>query len=282
MNISAEGLIRKTAHIYSLPTIYSELDREINNPLSNLEDLVAILLDDSGLAARLLRLTNSAMYNFPAKVDTISRAITIVGTNQLRDLALSTSVLSQFKGIDQSIIDMEEFWKHSIGVGIAARVLATYQAEPNVERFYLMGLLHDIGRLIMFTQIPAVMAGLIKQCNEQQQLLHLQEQELLGFDHSEVGRLLLQSWKLPAPICNAVGHHHHPLRCRAYPNEAAIIHVADILTTGIQLGSSSGTPFVPKLVEQAWDTIGLSAALIPDILGHIETQYHDTVDIFFS
>ena len=144
MNVSAEGIVRKSFDIYSLPTIYEKLDREINDPLSNLEDMANILLDDSGLSARILKLTNSAMYNFHSKDDTITRAITIIGTTQLRDLALATSVVSLFKGIDSSILDMEDFWKHSIAVGIAARVIATYRSEPNVERFYLMGLLHDV------------------------------------------------------------------------------------------------------------------------------------------
>lgn len=282
MNITADSLVRKAHDIGSLPTIYSELDRKINDPLSNLEDIANILLDDAGLSARLLRLSNSAMYNFPSKVDTITRAITIIGTKQLRDLALATSIIAQFKGIKQSIIDMEDFWKHSIGVGIAARVIATYQVESNVERFYLMGLLHDIGRIIMFTQIPAVMADLIVNCKEERQLLYEQEREALGFEHSKVGQLLLKNWKLPMPIVEAVGHHHHPFRSRTYSHEASVVHVADTLINAIQLGSSSGIAIVPKLDERAWDNIGLSSALIPDILAHTEIQYRDAIEIFLS
>lgn len=282
MSISPEGLVHNSIELYSLPTIYLALDREINTPLSNLQDIANILLDDANLSARLLRLTNSAMYNFPSKVDTISRAITIVGTDQLRDLALSTSVLTLFSGIDAALVNMEEFWRHSIGVGIAARVIATYQSEPNVERFYLMGLLHDIGRLIMFAQIPERMSGLIEQGKTQQQLLHRLEEEQLGFDHGAVAMQLLQNWKLPAPIREAVGYHHHPLRSRAHSREASIVHVADLLVHGLQLGSSSGIELVPTLSEPAWQNIGLSAALLPDILGHIEHQYHDVVEIFLS
>jgi putative nucleotidyltransferase with HDIG domain len=191
-------------------------------------------------------------------------------------------VVTQFRDIDHSFIDMEEFWRHSIGVGIAARVIASYQSEPNVERFYLMGLLHDIGRIIMVTQIPELMSGLIAQCRERHQMLYLSEQQQLGFDHGVVGMQLLQHWKLPAVMCNAVGYHHHAQHSRDYAREASIIHIADLLVNGLQLGTTNGIPLVPPLHEPAWDTIGLSTALLPDILGHIEHQYHDVVEIFLS
>jgi putative nucleotidyltransferase with HDIG domain len=280
MNITPEGLVRRVSDVYSLPTVYTELDRKINDPLSSLEDIAEILMGDAGLSARLLRLANSAMYSFPSKIDTITRAITIIGTNQLRDLALATSVITLFKDIDQTKIDMESFWRHSIAVGIASRVIATYQVEPNVERFYLMGLLHDIGRLIMLNQIPDVMSELVDQCQDQQKLLYLQEEEVLGFEHGRVGKLLLQEWKLPVQIVEAVSHHHHPLRSRNYFAEASVIHIADLLGNGIQLGSSSGIPLAPMLDAKAWECLGLSSALVPDILERMEVQYHDVVETF--
>ena len=281
-NVSAEGIVRKCAGIYSLPTIYEKLNREINDPLSNLEDLAKILLDDSGLSARLLKITNSALYNFPSKIDTVTRAITIVGTVQLRDLALATSVVSLFKDVDSSIISMEDFWKHSIAVGIAARVIATYRAEPNVERYYLMGLLHDIGRLIMFTQIPDIITEQIEQSKSNQLPLHKQEIKGLGFDHGKVGKLLLEEWKLPRAIVDAVGNHHHPMRSRLHSLEASIIHTADLVAIALQLGSSSGVSIIPPLSEKAWETVGLSTALIPSMLEHIESQYNDAIEVFLS
>ena len=282
MTVTAEGLVRNASTLYSLPTIYAALDQKINDPLSNLNDIATILLDDSALSARLLRLVNSAMYSFPSKVDTISRAITIIGTKQLRDLALATSVIAMFDGLEESGVDMNSFWEHSIAVGIAARTLATYQNEPNVERFYLMGLLHDIGRVIMFIQIPQVMSESIDHCEKTHTLLYEHENETLGFEHGEVGMRLLSSWQLPVPIVEAVGYHHHPLRSRSYMRESSVVHIADIISNGIQLGSSSGMEMVPKLNEKSWESLGLSSALMPDILEHIEMQYRDAVEIFLS
>ncbi len=281
MKFSADDIVQKSSGIYSLPTIYVKLDREINDPLSNLEDLAKILLDDAGLSARLLRIANSAMYSFPSTIDTVTRAITIIGTNQLRDLALATSVITLFKGIDESVINMEDFWKHSIAVGIAARVIATYRAEPNVERFYLMGLLHDIGRILMYIQIPELLSDLIEQCKENNSPLYKLEKQILGFEHGTVGSLLLREWGLPVAIIAAVENHHKPTVSGMHMVDSSIIHIADLLANSMQLGTS-GISIVPPLNEKAWESIGLPSALVPDMIEHLESQYRDAVEVFLS
>lgn len=281
MALTVQLLVNRVKSIYSLPTIYTRIDHAIHDPRSNLEDIGHILAEDSGLSARLLRLANSAMYNFPSRVDTITRAIAIIGTQQLRDLVLATSVIQMFKGIDAKIVDMEQFWHHSIATGIAARVLTTYQREGNVERFYLMGLLHDIGRLIMYTQIPQQMSQLLQQAESPPQLLYRLERQQLGFDHAAVGRLLLKNWQLPEAIQHAVGYHHNPTGSASWQKEAAVIHCADVLVYGMALGSS-GEHFVPKLSDMAWQSLKLPASLLPDILQHTEQQFNDAVAIFLS
>jgi HD-like signal output (HDOD) protein len=282
LNISAAKIAKESSSIYSLPAIYSKLDSKIQDPFSNIEDIAKILLEDSGLAVRLLKLANSALFNLPSKVDTVSRAITIIGTNQLQDLALATAVLEKFEGIESSLINMEDFWKHSIAVGIAARVIATYRSEPNVERFYLMGLLHDVGRILMYTQIPQMCEGYIKESRQCERPLYEIETESLGFNHCDIGRLLFEYWNLPELIVDAIGNHHHPFNSTNFKLEASIIHIADLLIHGIQLGNSTSLSIVPPLNEAAWELIDLPTELVPDILGHIESQYIDAIKVLLK
>ena len=281
MPITAKSLVNKTSQLYSLPTIYTQLDEAIKDPFSELQDLAKILLDDAGISARVLKLANSAFYSFPSKIETITRAITIIGTKQLGDIVLATCVINLFKNIPEEVIDMDSFWRHSIATGICARVISTYQREPNVERFYLMGLLHDIGRLIMFIHIPDRVSKQIQYCKTNNMLLHLYEQHDLGFDHAEVGQYLLESWNLPKSIQKAVGNHHKPMYSIGLPKEAAIIHFSDIVANALQLGNS-GESFVPPLNEQAWKSLELKPSQIPTMIEHIEKQYEDVVDIFLS
>jgi len=281
MPITAQSLVNNVSQLYSLPHFYSRLNEAIHDPFSELQDLANILSDDAVICARILKLANSAMYSFPSKIDTISRAITIIGTKQLGDLVLATGVIELFRNVPKEAVDMDSFWRHSIATGICARVISTYQREDNVERFYLMGLLHDIGRLIMFIQIPEQINEHIQFCKKNNILLHIQEKQGFGFDHSDVGQLLLKSWNIPQSIEETVGNQHHPQACTKFSKEASVIHFSDVVANALQLGSS-GESFVPPLNEQAWLSLKLKSSQIPSIIDHIEKQYDDVIEIFLS
>ena len=281
MSITAQSLVNNVSQLYSLPSFYTQLDEAIRDPLSELQDLASILSDDAVICARLLKLANSALYRFPSKIETITRAITIIGTKQLADLVLAACVIDLFRIIPKESVDMDSFWRHSIATGICARVISTYQRQPNVERFYLMGLLHDIGRLIMFIHIPERINELIQFCKANKVLLHLHEQHDLGFNHAEVGQHLLKSWCLPQSIEESIGFQYRPMASIEFSNEAAIIHFSDVVANALQLGTS-GESFVPPLDEHAWNSLKLQPSQIPVIIEHIEKQYDDVTDIFLS
>lgn len=278
---SAESLVKGAIRVVSLPEVFMRLNEAINNPYSNLSDIADIVSDDTGLAARMLRIANSVMFNFPSPVTTITHAVTIIGTRQLRDLVLATYAIKAFKGIPGDLVDMKSFWQHSIACGIAARVIATYRREPNIERFYVLGLLHDIGLLIIYHEVPKIASTILHKCREAGLVLYVSENEELGYHHALVGQLLLKEWKFPEGVQEVVRYHHHPQLAACYPDEAALIHVADIIATALQMGSG-GEHIVPPLVPQAWARIGLPSSLIHDIIKQIDLQYNDAVELFLS
>lgn len=279
MALTPKELVNYCSGITSLPVVYQRLDEAINDPYSDLSTIAAILSEDSSLAARLLRLANSAMFCFPSRVETVSRAVTIIGTKQLRDLVLATSVIELFNKIPEEHVSMESFWRHSIATGIAARVIATYRREANVERFYVLGLLHDIGRLVMYLQIPEMASRAIELSINNRSPLYQEEQQQLGFDHAAVGKALLVKWKLPAFLQEGVACHHKPGRATRYPEEAATVHIANIIANAFKMGSS-GEPTVPPFVEKAWNRLGLTVDQLPLITEQLEKQYSAAVDIF--
>lgn len=281
MSRSAESLVKGAIKVVSLPEVFIRLNEAINNPYSDLSDIADIISDDTGLAARMLRIANSAMFNFPSPVTTITHAVTIIGTRQLRDLVLATYAIKAFKGIPGDLVDMKSFWKHSIACGIAARVIATFRREPNIERFYVLGLLHDIGLLIIYQEIPQLASAILRKCREEGLVLYTSESEELGYHHALVGQMLLKEWKLPEAMQEVVRYHHNPQLAAGYPDEAAIIHVADIVATALQMGSG-GEHIVPPLVPQAWAHIGLQPSLISDIVKQIDLQYNDAVELFLA
>jgi HD-like signal output (HDOD) protein len=183
-----------------------------------------------------------------------------------------------FKGIPDDLVSMEKFWKHSIGVGIAARTIATFRREMNIERFFVAGILHDIGRLLMFVKIPDLAREAIVFAKQNQELLYVAESERIGFDHAAAGKVLLSTWKLPHYLEEVVGYHHKPEAASRFPNEAAIAHVADIIAHAMQLGSS-GERFVPPLNTEAWEKLALPISVLAPAFEQIDRQFNDAVKI---
>lgn len=269
-------LLKGYVDVASLPTIFARVNEAVNSPRSSVSEIARVISEDSGLTARLLMLVNSAYFSLPERVESIMQAISIVGTQQLRDLALATSVVRMFKGIPSDLIDMERFWKHSIGVGIAARTLATLRREANLERFFVAGILHDIGRLVMYMKIPDQSRTALQEAKRNAELLHVTEERVIGFDHASVGRALMQAWRLPVLQEEVVAFHHRPDLAVRFPMETAIVHVADIIAHSLGLGSS-GETYVPRLHPVAWDRLELSVSVLAPAIEQVDRQYDEAV-----
>ena len=280
--LTPQSLIEdREVKVPSLPEVFLRLDEAINSPRCSLGDIGDILKEDTGLSGRLLKIANSPFYNFPSKIDTITRALTLVGTQQLRDLVLATSVMKLFRDIPQELVDMEHFWRHSIACGVTARVLATYLREGNGEYYYLSGILHDIGYLIIYLQLPEQALELLEESADSGKLLNTLERDRFGFDHADVGGALLEHWSLPPRLLQPTKYHHRPGNAEDYPLESAVLHMADVLVHGMQLGYS-GERRIPWLDAQAWRRVGVSVNSLPVLMQQIETQYHDAVDVFLE
>ncbi len=274
----ASDLLKGVVSVASLPGVYLRLSGVVADPRSSSADVGRVIAEDPGLTARLLKLVNSAMYGFPSRIETVSHAISIVGTAQLQDLALATSVIRLFASMPQELVTMESFWRHSVACGVAARALASRRREVNVERFFVAGLLHDIGRPIMYMQVPDEARAAVTRSRETGEPLYLVEHTLLGFDHSHVGHALLDQWKLPPSLREAVAQHHFPDRASRFPVETAVVHVADLIANALRFGSS-GEPGIPPLHQKAWDTIGVPATVLADIIREVEEHYETAVQV---
>ncbi|BCS54856.1 HDOD domain-containing protein [Geobacter sp. SVR] len=273
-----ESLLHGVGAVPSLPLFHERLDEAINHPRSSITDISKIISEDQGLTARILKLANSPFYGYFSKIDTISQAVTIIGVQQVRDLALAVSVMGLFKGIPEDLITMELFWKHSIGCGLTARALATTLREANLERFFVGGILHDIGRLVMFITIPELCREMIETCRNEGRLLYEVERERLGFDHGAVGGMLLRNWKIPFRISEPAEFHHYCQRACQYPRETAILHVADLIAHALEFGNS-GELLVPSLDTAAWNGLALSHNQLPMIIKQVDIQFADTIAV---
>jgi len=273
-----EDLIGGSVQLGSLPTIFYQINDAVENPESSFAEIGHIINQDAGLTARLLKIVNSSFFGFSSKVETITHAITIVGMVQLRDLALVTAIINNFKGIPKDAVNMHSFWKHSITAGLAGRVIGVYLKEANPERFYILGLLHDLGRLLLYLTIPEEMSRVLIKYSHGG-LLYEAESEVLGWDHAEAGGSLLRKWGLPDRLVEGVLYHHNPSDAPCYPLEASVTHVADILAHTLEQGTS-GERYVPPLNSEAWKKLGLPAGIMPAVLAQVDRQAKEAVKVF--
>ncbi len=267
---------RQLLKLPTLPMIFSKINETIVKPYSSASDIGKLISKDTSLSARLLKIVNSAFYGFPSKIDSISRAVSIIGIRQLSTLASGVTVIDMFKDIPSDIVDMKSFWKHSIACGVNAKIIASYRGIQNTERLFLSGLLHDIGRLVLYNYAPKHSMYVLAKAKRTNVMLNKVEYEDLDFDHAKIGGLLLREWKLPVLIEHAVKYHHNPQQSR-YPLEPSIVHLADIMANAMAIGSS-GESFVSPLDSDAWECIGLS----PNILDLTIKQADHHIDEIFN
>ncbi|MBB5021506.1 HDOD domain-containing protein [Desulfurispira natronophila] len=278
---NAEELIRNADDIPSLPQIVYRLDQSLQDPRANFNDFANIIAEDSALSAHLLRIANSSLYQFPETIDTVSRAVTLIGTKQLKELVVATSITRLFSGLPNSLVDMGQFWQHSIGCGISAKVIAGFCRLGNTERYYLLGLLHDIGRLVLYRSYPELAMESFKLAQEQDTPLYRAEQKVLGFDHSNISAMLLKSWKLPMSVRDPVEFHHSPHDARYFSEDAFIVHLADALSHSMLLGNA-GEPLIPPLDPLTSARLNIPPARLEPIMQQVDREYGDALTLFLS
>lgn len=267
------SLVDDSLELASLPAVVVRAMELLHDPNSSASDIGQVIMDDPALSAKLLKIVNSAFYSFPSRIDTISRAITIVGTLEITDLILGSSAVDTFTGLPNELVDMNQFWEHSLYTGVVARVLARQHRAPNTERFFVGGLLHDIGSLVLYNRCPEESRQALALAQTGQPL-HLAEQSVFGFDHSDVGALLMEAWNLPEAFAEAARYHHRPNEAHAHPLEAAIIHLADAMAaTAHATGSNTGHP--PPIESSAWEVTGLSLDITETVITEADRQFID-------
>ena len=156
-----DKLVLEVDSLISVPDIYYRLEATIQDPTSTSIDYANLLSSDTDMCARLLRMANSAFYSFPVAIDKVDRAINLVGLRQIRELVLATSIMQGFDQQVSSVIDIRQFWRHSIAVAVVGRAIMRTAGLSGADDCYVPGLLHDIGKLVVMLFLPEIHAQLV-------------------------------------------------------------------------------------------------------------------------
>lgn len=270
-----ERLIEDIDELVSFPQVAIRVTRMVEDKMSSAEDLGRELARDPALSLKLLRLANSPLYGARNEIDTISRAVMILGTMRIRDMVLASSAVDSFSGIPNELVTMEDFWRRSLYTGLASKFIAAQRGEGREESSFVAGLLHNIGKLVIYNRFPeqsvrAFMMVLDAEVPES----FLAEQRILGFDHAELGGALLSKWGLPAHLVEAVACHHEPEKAEQYPVEAALTHVSSRISLMAQLDTTAIAD-IPPVNAASMECLGLSHENLPTIVEQIQLTILD-------
>ncbi|BDQ34222.1 HDOD domain-containing protein [Pseudodesulfovibrio portus] len=270
-------IVRHETELASFPDIFFRIKEVLEDEAASADRIAKVVSTDMSLAAKLIKLVNSPLYGFPQNIDSITRAVALVGAKELSTLALGISAINYFKDIPPELIDMRTFWRHSITCGIFAKILAGTQTGLSPERFFIGGLLHDVGRLILFKKLPYASSEAMLFSRENSIPLVEAELTVMDFCHTDISAPLLQAWKFPQGLADMINFHHSPME---FPNplEPAIIHVADNLANAVEI-AQGGMYVMPTLDEQAWELLGIDAE---EFVEDAVKQYAEQIDVIMS
>jgi putative nucleotidyltransferase with HDIG domain len=280
---SAAVLAEREAEQVDLPEALVRLTLILKDPAGRLAEAVDIIGDDPDLCARLLTLVNSAFYRrlmqssrstAQTRQATLARAVSVVGAKQLATLALGVAVMHSFKNVPRYLIDTRVFWKHSIACGVFARALAGETGEADEERFFTAGLLHDIGRLVLYKQLPLASRRALSRAAGEGITLTAAERAVFGCDHAELGGLMLAKWDYPPALAALVRWHHQPSRSGA-PKAAALVMAADLIAGALEIGSS-GERLVPEADRTAWEGLALTPDIVARVVDRADAELEET------
>ncbi len=280
-NPAVTELIQGVSGLVTLPNVFVRINQLLDNPDSNTNDIAKLISQDPSFTLRLLQVANSAFFGFSSSVDTVSKAVAIIGTTHIRNLALSMSVAKSFAGLPNHLVSMENFWRHSLFCALSARALGSQAGKVDPEVMFTAGLLHDVGELVIFNRKPeqAKNALLLVLDSMDQLPVHLAEQQTLGFDHAQVGGELALQWKLPPLLQECVAFHHDIGHAQHFPREVALIHLANFLALMAEVDTLD-TGDVSPCDRDAWQITGLDESVIEQVVRKVQAEVVETEKLF--
>jgi HD-like signal output (HDOD) protein len=280
MSISIEQVIHN-AGLMSLPDLYLRLRSVLGDPEFSLASVADVISQDPAITTRLLRMVNSPYFGFVSKIDTVSRAVSMLGTQQVHDLVLATSVTKVFAGLSSQVMDMAAFWRSSVYCAVLSRQLAFRCRLLDNERLFVAGLLRDIGHLPMYQSIPELSQKALQRARSEDKPLFRIERDLIGFDYAQVGGSLMQKWALPKSLWEIARYHTEPGRTREHSLEISIMHIASAVTEGVSL-KKEPEECLMHIEPVAWTNTTLAPETVLEVQPETDRQLEAAVDLILG
>ncbi|TVM31902.1 hypothetical protein DQK91_17000 [Oceanidesulfovibrio marinus] len=260
--------LKEKMKLPSMPHVVMQLQSAIMREASS-HEIASIIGLDPKLTAAVLSLVNSPLYAMPSKVESLERAITVIGNNGVSSLALGVYLLSMFEDTAPQELPLETFWKHSIASAVLANKIARLCNKPEPERFLVAGLLHDLGQILLFSRYPSLARVTLAMQQELDMPLHEAEYVLFDVDHTTIGGVLFGEWSLPRSIVNSALYHHDAEASLGH-EAPEVVYVANQMATALGIGCNQLYTADPG--EAIWESLGLREEDVRAMVQNVDEQ----------
>ncbi len=264
-----EHLLKQVNELISLPEVYLKISRLMDDKWSTVGDFAEVIKYDPNLSVTVLKVVNSAFYGFSGQIDSIARAVNLIGIGQLHIMALSVSAISALDAMTypKDIIPLKTFWRNCLFTGVLSRQLALISNIRNGERLFVTGLLHEIGHLIIYTKFPDIARQTIQRAKDESITSAEAEQQILGYHYGDIGAELMAKWHLPPDFQNLTRYQPFPEQATEDKLEVALLHIAhgyahkQFIKPDIELEDLihpsvwENTQITPEYIESILDTV---------------------------
>lgn len=269
---AAAQLLAGIEKIPTLPAVPMKILSLVDDPKSSVNDLQRFIMMDQSLTARILKISNSAFYGFARQISTVSQAVVILGYSAVKSLALSASVVQLFAKKGPGGFDLPEFWKHSIFTGAIANAVAVRVRYPLPEEGLAAGILHGVGKLILDQYCHDKFDLAVTKAQQDKRDLSSCEREVLGLDHSQIGALLAERWKLPPQLVESIRYYENPGLATLNQSLVALVHLGNHVAREKKFGNPGDRLFKHKLSTRSREILKLSQVDVMQITHKAEAE----------
>ena len=280
--MNLRDFLKKVKDLPTISAVANEINAAARNDSLTAKSLGTIISRDPALTATVLKLANSAYYGMAREITSTDRAVTILGFDTIKNLALTISVFHVFKSQAGELLDLKGLWYHSLAVGLAAKHLALHspiltcdKALP--EQAFICGILHDIGKIAFAQNLPTELAEILKQTRSGNLAQHEIEKSILGFNHQKAGQAMADAWNFPVDYQTVIRMHHAPSAAPAgdNPKIAALImavYLGNKIAKALHLGESTD-PHMAKVMPEDLGNLRISNQSLPEIVQQTRNEY---------
>lgn len=281
MNL-VEKIMTEVDNLPSFPMVYTALSNAMEDPMVTSDKLSTLISSDPAAAMKILKVVNSPIYGLRGKIDTITQAILFLGFREVKNIVFALSVMNFFSK-EKRLVNFRpmDFWAHSVGVGIATRMIGRAIGEKNLENFFLAGMFHDIGKLLFLEFAHEEYAKVLEVVENKNCRIKDAELEVLGLDHARAGKLLAAKWKLSSGIQNTIYYHHEGTLPDSPNSLVAAVHVGNIIARITSLGYP-GDNLVPEPNIDVWDQLNLPKGFFTSMRKELQRNIENTTKMMMD